>query len=182
MSTSSWWRKPLPLYFCFEGTILFAVRKFFYSPTAKNVKRYKKLTLHNRGEITLYHADTKKRHKINVTMRQRVAHSLSCSYCYNRLLRHSHSPHPTHINPPPFIQDTTKKTNSVCCVQLKNNECTYHVWRLLASHHCFPSKNAPSIVLFCLMKIHADEHYSQVFEFEVTRGRCSNSNAWTVSL
>ena len=50
----------------------------------------------------------------------------------------------------PFIQDTTKKTNSVCCVQFKNNnECTYHVWRLLVSHHCLPSNNVPSSFVLC---------------------------------
>ena len=50
----------------------------------------------------------------------------------------------------PFIQDTTKKTNSVCCVQFKNNnECTCHVWRLLVSHHCLPSNNVPSSFVLC---------------------------------
>ena len=39
----------MPLYFCLEGTILFAGRKFFYSPSAENVKPNKKLTLNNRG-------------------------------------------------------------------------------------------------------------------------------------
>ena len=37
------------------------------------------------------------------------------------------------------------------------------------------------LVLFCVMKIQSDEPFLQMFEFEVTRGRCSNSNVWTVS-